>query len=144
MKKPRYKIRLAFLYIGSFIVSIAPLLICLIVNWSRYTKTPQDTIKLCLGGAIAVTFLFLKVIGKLHMPRRIVLFSIVFSMVYLLQAILNDLLLLSFMALLGEILDSVFFQRAIRITKENMLVSKTADKTAEQVEQVFKNYLGRI
>ena len=85
MKNRNYKLRLALLYIGSFIVSIAPLLVCLIVNWNEYTKMPQDTVKLCLGGLLALFFIFLKVIGKLHMPRRIVLFSIVFIMVYLLQ-----------------------------------------------------------
>jgi hypothetical protein len=64
-------------------------------------------------------------------------------MVYLLQAILNDLLIISFLALLGELIDSIIFQRAIKVTKENMLVSKTADKTAEQVVQVLQN-LGRV
>ena len=143
MKTPKYKLRLALLYIGSFIVSIAPLLVCLIINWNDYTKMPQDTVKLCLGGLIALLFTFLKVIGKLHMPRRIVLFSIVFVMVYLLQTILQDLLLLSGMALLGELIDSIVFQRAIKLTKENMLVSKTANTTAEQVVQVLQD-LGRI
>ena len=143
MRNHNYKLRLALLYIGSFIVSIAPLLVCLIVNWNEYTKMPQDTVKLCFGGLLALFFIFLKVIGKLHMPRRIVLFSIVFCMVYLLQTILQDLLLLSGMALLGELIDSIIFQRAIKVTKENMLVSKTADKTAEQVVQVLQN-LGRV
>ena len=87
-------------------------------------------------------FLFLKVIGKLGMPRRIVLFGIVFIMAYLLQAILADLILLSGMALAGEFLDLVCFQRAIRITKENILIGKTADATTSQVEQVLKKYLG--
>ena len=115
-----------------------------IVNWDKYTKTPGDTVKLCIGGLIAVFFLFLKVIGQLKMPRRIVLFGIVFVMAYLLQAILDDLMLLSGMALAGEFLDFVCFQRAIRITKENILVGKTADATTAQVEEVLKKYIGRV
>ena len=141
-KKPKYRLRLVLLYIGSFIVTIAPLLVCFIANWDKYTKTPSDTVKLCIGGAIGLVFLFLKVIGKLGMPRRIVLFGIVFIMAYLLQAILADLILLSGMALAGEFLDLVCFQRAIRITKENILIGKTADATTSQVEQVLKKYLG--
>lgn len=143
-KKPNLRLRLVFLYIGSFIVCVAPLLVCLIMNWDKYTKTPSDTVKLCIGGILVVFFLFLKVIGKLKMPRRIVLFGIVFILAYLLQSILSDLILLSGMALAGEFLDCVCFQRAIRITKENILIGKTADTTTSQVEEVIKRYIERM
>lgn len=72
------------------------------------------------------------------------LFGVVFILVYLLQAILNDLLILSGMALMGEFLDCLLFQRAIKVTKENILVGKTADATATQVEQVIQKYIGRM
>ena len=78
------------------------------------------------------------------MPRRIVLFSVVFCMVYLLQTILDDLLLISFLALLGEILDAIGFQWVIKKTKQDMIVSKTADATTQQVEQVLRQYIGRV
>ena len=133
-KKPNYKLRLVFLYIGSFLVSIAPLIICLAFNWGDYTKTPGDTVKLSLGGIILATLVFMKVIGKLKMPRRIVSFGIAFVMAYLLQA---------GMALLGEFIDYMFFQKAIKKTKEDMLVEKTADATTAQVEEVIKKYIGR-
>lgn len=142
-KKPNLKLRLVFLYIGSFVVSIAPLVFCFAWNWGDYTKTPGDTVKLSLGGIILFTLVFMKVIGKLKMPRRIVSFGIVFVMAYLLQAVLKDLLLLSGMALLGEFIDYVFFQKAIKRTKENILVGKTADVTTAQVEEVIKKYIGR-
>ena len=142
-KKPNLKLRLVFLYIGSFIVSIAPLVFCFAWNWGDYTKTPGDTVKLSLGGLILFTLVFMKVIGKLKMPRRIVSFGIVFVMAYLLQAVLKDLLLLSGMALLGEFIDYVFFQKAIKRTKENILIGKTADVTTAQVEEVIKKYIGR-
>ncbi|MEG1608991.1 MAG: hypothetical protein RR338_00645 [Clostridia bacterium] len=142
MKKKNLKGRLILLEIGSFIVSIAPLITVLAMNWGDYTKTPSDTIKLCIGGITVVLFIFLKVIGKLRMPRRIVLFGVIFLMSYLLKAIMNDLILLSGMALAGEALDLVLFQRAIKITKENILVGKTADATTVQVEEIFKKYIG--
>ena len=53
-------------------------------------------------------------------------------------------ILLSGMALAGEFLDFVCFQRAIRITKENILIGKTADVTTAQVEEVLKKYIGRV
>lgn len=142
--KPNLCVRLFFLYIGSFLICIAPILLCFFANLGKYTKDPGDTVKLCAGGLIAVIFLFLKVVGKLKMPRRIISFGIVFIMAYLLKAILSDLALLSGMALVGELLDYVFFQRAIRVTKENILIGKTADTTAAQVEEVIKKYVGRV
>ena len=141
-KKPNLKARLVWLYIGSFIVSIAPLVVYLIFNWRVYVKNPGETIKLTFGGILLVVLVFMKVIGKLKMPRRVVAFGIVFVMAYLLQSILNDLLLLSGMALLGEFVDFAIFQRAIKNTRENILVGKTADKTAEQVEEIIKKYIG--
>lgn len=142
MKKMKRK--LIFLYVGSFLVSIAPLLAVLIIRWGEYTKTPEDTVKLCIGGVICLFFIFLKVIGKLKMPSRIVLFGVVFILVYLLKAILDDLLILSGMALAGELLDMLFFQRAIRKTKENVFVEKTSEVTAEKIEAVIKTYIGRV
>lgn len=141
-KQPNLKTRLVFLYIGSFLVSIAPLLVVLILRWDNYTKTPGDTVKLCFGGAICLFFVFLKVIGKLKMPRRIVLFGVVFVMAYLLQALMNDLILLSGMALAGELLDLLCFQHFIKKMKENILIEKTADATTSKVEEVVKKYLG--
>ena len=138
----KMKRRLILLQIGSFIVSIAPLLIVLIINWGEYTKTPGETVKLCIGGIMVLFFIFLKVIGKLRMPRRIVLFGVVFLMAYLLQAIMDDMILLSGMALLGEFLDLVCFQGFIKKLKENILIGKTANTTTEQVEQVIKKYIG--
>ena len=142
MKK--LKRNLVFLYIGSFLVSIAPLLAVLITRWNVYTKPPGAPVKLCIGGVICLFFIFLKVIGKLKMPRRIVLFGVVFALVYLLKAILDDLLLLSGMALAGELLDMLFFQMAIRRTKERILIDKTSTATSEKVEEVIKKYIGRV
>ena len=142
MKKKKLRLNLVLLQLGSFLVSVAPLLTVLIANWGKYTKTPSDILKLCVGGFFVVLFIFLKVIGKLQMPRRIVLFGVVFLMSYLLKAIMDDMILLSGMALGGEALDFIFFQRAIRITKENILIGKTADATTQQFEEVIKKYLG--
>lgn len=142
MNVKKMKSRLALLRIGSFIVSIAPLVIVLIINWGKYTKTPGETVKLCIGGIMVAFFIFLKVIGKLKMPRRIVLFGVVFIMAYLLQAIMNDMLLLSGMALLGEFMDMVCFQGFIKKLEENILIGKTANATTDQVEKVIQKYIG--
>lgn len=143
-RKPRYKLRLFILYIFSFIASVSPLLTYFIVKHERYIKSPSDTIKLTFGAVIILTIVLLKVMGTLKLPRRIVLFSLVCLLTYLLEAILNDLLIISLLALAGELLDYFLFQRAIRITKESASISKTADATSAQIEEIFKKYAGRF
>ena len=105
---------------------------------------PSDTVKLTLGGIIGLALLFLKVIGKLRMPRRIAFYGIVFAMAYLLRPVLDDIILLSGMALLGEFLDLILLQRAIAKTREIIQIGKTADATSNQVEEIFKKYIGRV
>lgn len=140
----KLKVRLAFLYIGSFLISIAPLVVVLALNWGDYTKTPGDTVKLCFGGVFALFLIFLKVIGKLKMPRRIVFFGILFLLVYLLKALLDDILLLTGMALAGEVIDLLCFQRPIKTTKEKIMIEKTSEATASKVEEVMKKFfIGR-
>ncbi len=136
----KLKVRLVFLYIGSFLISIAPLVVVLALNWGDYTKPPGDTVKLCFGGVFALFLICLKVIGKLKMPRRIIFFGVVFLLAYLLQAVLADIILLSGMALAGELIDLLCFQKPIKTTKENIVIEKTSDATATKVEEVMKKF----
>lgn len=131
--------KIILLYILSFIVSVLPVLIYFFINFSRYTKTVPETIKLCFGGALMLIFVFLKVIGKLKMPSRSALFAIIFMLSYLLQAILDDLLIFSFLALLGEILDMIVSVPIKRI-KEKMGIDKVASATAEKIDDVMQKY----
>lgn len=137
------KIKLLLLYVASFTASTLPLLICFITNWDKYTKTPSDTVKLCIGGVMCLLFIFMKVVGKLKMPRRIVLFGAVFLLTYLMKSVLDDLPIISGMALLGEAIDYFLFQRPIRLMKEGIVIDKTAEATTAQVEAVIKKYIGR-
>lgn len=143
MKKPRYKLRLFFLYVFSFLASTMPVGIALLLNFSEYTKTIEETVKLTVGGVIIVALIIIKLLGKLKMPRRITLFALVFILSYLLDCLLDDLILLSGLALLGEFVDFIFFQNAIKKVKENMLIEKTSSATAAQVEEIIKKYVGR-
>ena len=143
-KKPHLRLRLVFLYIGSFIAFTAPLLICFILKRDEYIKTPADTVKLGLGGVLLAVIIVLMILGRLNVHRRIVVIGTCFVLAYLLQAVLVDLALLLGLALLGELLDLILFQGAIKSTKEKILITKTADATSEQVEEVLKKYIGRV
>lgn len=136
------KIKLLILRVCSFLVSIAPLAIIFILRGDTYLQKPYDAVKLTIGGVLIVIFLIMKVTGKLKMPRRIVLFFIVFIMSYLLKNIMDDIILISGMALAGEFVDYVAFQYPIKKLKERITIGKTADATAEKIEQVMKKYVG--
>lgn len=143
-KKRNFKLRLLLLQLASFISSAAPLTICIILNWSKYAKTPDQTIKLCFGGILGILMIGLKALGKLRIPNAITCYGIIFIMAYLLDKILTDMMLLSGMALLGELLSTVFFNKAIKNMREQLFVCKTADATSAQVEEIFKKYVGRV
>ena len=65
--------------------------------------------------------------GKLRLPSRAALFGIIFVMCYLLEAIIDDLLILSFLALVGELLDAIcqLFLRRMKKKKDMEEVSET-------------------
>ena len=137
------RVELFLLYIGSFIFSVAPLIITFIINREKYIASPADTFKLCIGGTIAIVIIAIKALGKLKIPGGITLYGIIFVLSYLLEAILADLLLLSGMALLGEIIDCAVFRPLIKRTKEKITISKTADATTEKMRAVLEEYMGR-
>lgn len=143
-RKSNAKFKLTLLYICSFLASSLPILIVIVSRWESYTKTPSDTIKITIGGVIGLFFLFLKAVGKLKLPSRIILFAVIFVMSYLLKALLDDIILLSGMALLGEIIDFFIFRHMIKVTKDNINVQKQADATSAQVEEIIKKHLGRV
>lgn len=138
----KLKLKLILFYILSFIVCVAPLVIVVIINRNEWFGTPQESVKIGIGAVIGIVLICLKVLGKIKIPKKIVIYGLVFAMTYLLGPILEDLLLLSGMAFLGELLDLIFFQRKIRKTKELIKTEKTADVTSEKVEKVFEKYVG--
>lgn len=141
MKSLKRKITL--LYVCSFAASVLPVLVALVIKWPAYVQAPPDAIKLGAGALIGAIIVIMKLVGKLRMPRRITRFAIVFLLSYLLGPVLDDLMLLSGLALLGEFVDFVFFQTAIKKYKEDQLVDKTSSATAEQLEEVLKKYINK-
>jgi type III secretory pathway component EscR len=101
-----------------------------------------QTVKLGAGCVIVLILLLLKVLGKLKVPSRVTVFTMAFVLSYLLAPILDDMMLLSGAALVGEAIDSMFFSRLIEKTKEQIRIEENATATADKVEVVLKTYLG--
>ena len=138
----KLKVKLVFLYIGSFIATVLPLALTIFLKRGEYMNTVGETVKLSAGIIMGGIFLVLKVIGKLKMPRRLALYVIIVVMAYLLAPLLDDLILLGFMAILGELCDILFFRVAIKKTKEQIAMETTTSATADKVEEIIKKYMG--
>lgn len=139
-KKSHYNLYLVLLYIGSFLTSILPLFIYFFANKEKYVSSVPEAIKLSVGGILLMFFVALKVMGKLKMPSRLVFFGIVLIMSYLFATILEDLLIISLIAFLSEVVDYFIFQWAIKWMKENRIAEKNAKFTTAQIK---KEFIGR-
>ena len=143
-KIKQMKHKLYIFKILSFLSSIAPLVIVLAMNHDKYIKNVTDAIKLSVGCMLIIAFVALKILGKLKMPSRMVLFGVVFLMSVLFEALLSDLKFISAMALAGEFVDALLFDPKIKKIEEKIKTSKIANETAAQVENVIKQYIGRV
>ena len=137
MKK---KALVVLLFICSFICSIAPITVYFAVNSEKYIKSPEDTFKLCFGGLICLCLLMLKVIGKLKLPSSTVAFGILFLLSYLLKSITDDILIFSFLALIGDLADKIFFAIPNLRLKKSIEYEKSADVTVRKLDEVMERY----
>ena len=71
------KFKIPILYLLSFFASVAPVAIYFLVNKERYFVTVPDKVRLSAGLICLCVIVFLKVMGKLRMPSRAVLFGFV-------------------------------------------------------------------
>lgn len=132
------KSNVIWLKLLAFILSIAPILCIIGFNWSEYTVTVVETIKLSIGAIIAIIFVLMKCIGRLKFPeKRVFGYLIVFVMVFLLESILNDLLLFSAGALIGEVLAMPVEYKAKKM-EQSLTVDQTAEATAKKLEAIIK------
>lgn len=80
------------------------------------------------------------------MPRRVITYSVFLIISYLLYPLIQDIVLLSAMCLIGELADLLLCQRPIKLLKEKILITKTADATTikvkEEVKSLFDEYMG--
>lgn len=137
-------LKLLFLYFLAFIFSVAPVLTYFFMNMDRYISTTQDKIKLGFGGILLVGILILKLLDKLKAPSHLALFGMIFILSYLLSAVLQDLMIFSFLALLGELFDGIVMIYIRRMKRKN-LISENAEKTAKQIEEIIKKQgIGRV
>ena len=131
---------IVLLFICSFVCSVAPITVYFAVNSGKYIKSPEDTFKLCLGGLICLCLIMLKVLGKLKLPSSTVAFGFLFLLSYLLKSITDDILIFSFLALVGDLADKIFFAIPISRLKKSIEYERSADVTVRKLDEVMERY----
>lgn len=128
-------LKIVCLYILGFVLSIAPILTYFILNYDRYVKSTYDGVRLASGGIILACILLVKITGKLKIPSAVSVFGVIFVLSYLLNSIIMDLMIFSFLALLGEICDMVV-QIFIRKERARLVNTKIATETAKEISKI--------
>lgn len=141
--KKHYKLRLILLRIGSFLASILPLVILMIVKWDTYTATPSKTVKLLAGGVLVAVLIVMNLLHRLKFPNGFVFCVVLLIVLYLLKDLLLDVLIILLLETVGQLIDFLFFSRAIKKTEEARLSQDTADRTVTEMKEVLDEYFGR-
>lgn len=135
----RDRVKLFFATLGGYVASVLPLVCLFAAKWETYTGASRGAFRLCLGGGIVLILLLFKVLGKLRMPSRALGMILCLILSYLLEAVLSDLTLILWMALLGELVDALFFARAVRLLRERLQADRVADAAAERLKRYFED-----
>jgi peptidoglycan/LPS O-acetylase OafA/YrhL len=148
VSRKRLKWRLFLLKALSLIACTGPLAVVFLANFDRYVTTVEEGIKLAGGGILVIVLIAIIVLGKMKMPPIVVVCGTVSLIAWLIQPILADLAMLGVITTSGALVDYIIIKPLIRKTKEALLIDRAADETTarvtEQVEEMLKNYTGRV
>ena len=133
------KVKIPLLYALSFICSIGPILTFFLINHKEYISTTPEKIKLLFGGALVVAILIIKSLGFLKIKSSLVFFGGAFLLSYLLESIIHDLLIFSFLALVGEVLAMV-----VRIFINREKKKRQEERNGQIVKEAIKAVSGRV
>lgn len=132
MKKAKRKL-LLFRVLG-FIFLISPVIAVFIINRDRYFATQQETINITLGAMLGLLIAVAVLLGKTSILKGYVGVLIGFALIYLLNSIVQDLLLIYGAILVGDTIYHFIFAP---------LIKKYGEIVKYQNEQYFKEVAKR-
>lgn len=137
------RISIVLLYVASFFASIGPAMTYFLINYDKYITTVPDKVKVSAGMTILAIIVFLKLIGKLNVSSRVAVFGVIFILAFLLESLIDDILIFSFLALVGEIAD-VGIMMIVKKLKNDALLKKGAKANAEATASEIENALEKV
>lgn len=121
-----------------FVCSIAPVCITCAVNRQEYFSRPGGGWRLGIGAVICVVLVLLIFFDKIKAPPTVWIFGAVFGVAYLLEAILQDLVLLSGMALVGELIYYAVFRWSAKRMEKKYEARLTAQAVVDAQTEAAK------
>lgn len=140
----KLRFKLILFQVLNVVMAVLPLIAYFIYNRDVYTETPEQTVKLTFGGIMVIVFITFALLGKLKAMNYISGAFILLLFAWFLEAIIDDLIVISFLMVLGGILSTVLFGIQVKRIKQQILIDKTADATSERVEALLDKYVGRV
>lgn len=120
-QKMKTKSKLWMFQVLGILVTFAPILVEVLVHRDTYFATKEAGMSLTIGGAVALLMIAMAMVGKLskYLGSSIRVVGAVFVLSLLLEPILLNFKLLSFLLLCGMCVDGVFFKPQVkRLTKQ--------------------------
>lgn len=148
-KKPRKKMSLKtkdrLLTTASVITVITPLLVTLGINFNEYFIARGAGIQVGFGGALAILLVILLARDKLTAFKGVWGYLVVFLLAVFLKPIIDDIVLLTGMALAGKAADSIFIQiplRRVRVARGRTEADNSSD-FIKMIDDRLKQYGGK-
>lgn len=149
-KKPRKKMSLKtkdrLLTTASVLTVITPLLVTLGINFNEYFVARGAGIQVGFGGALALLLIILLAKDKLTVFKGVWGYLVVFLLAVFLKPIIDDIVLLTGMALAGKAADSIFIQiplRRVRVARGRTEQSDNSSDFIKMIDDRLKQYGGK-
>lgn len=150
-KKPRKKLSLKtkdrLLTTASVFTVIIPLLVTLGINFNEYFIARGAGVQVGFGGALAILLVILLARDKLTAFKGVWGYLVVFLLAVFLKPIIDDIVLLTGMALTGKAADSIFIQIPLRRVRGARGRTEQADSNnsdfIKMIDERLKQYGGK-
>lgn len=149
-KKPHKKMSLKtkdrLLTTASVFTVITPLLVTLGINFNEYFIARGAGVQVGFGGALAILLVVLLAKDKLTVFKGVWGYLVVFLLAVFLKPIIDDIVLLTGMALTGKVADSIFIQIPLRRVRAARGRTEQTDNSSDFIKMIddrLKQYGGK-
>lgn len=140
MTVKQLKTRKTLYSLGSLGMTAGPAAAVILSKWELYTKDGGG-FKLGFGGFLLGVVLLLVFLGKMKIPGRVVVTGVICVLVYLLNAVIADLPLLSGVVFGSVVADSIWTGRMSKKIGKELELREAADRAGKATLEGIKEYL---
>lgn len=143
-KKSSDEKRLILLRVLRVLVLFVPYITVLIVKRASFFFLQNGTLGFTASGAICAALLLLLAFSSAKSTDVLYVCGVVFVAAWLLSPFLRDALWPSGTVFVCKVLDYWAISPIMAAIRERITIQRTADRTAAQVEDAVKKYVGRV